>query len=353
MNAMQEFKLSGVARPHDADSMLDEICEHFIEHSVVERTGGLALLTNETGVTQIRLQDARLLIELIAPTEKALQLSCNSIAEHLAYFAGEEPFELSWSAPPAPAILPDLCEVTVVSAENITPNMRRVKFACEDIAPFVEGGLHVRVLLPPEGRPPVWPTLLADGRTGWPEGEDELAVRVYTIRYVEIARRELSIDFFQHTTPGVAAPGADFARRARPGQKIALLGPGGGGIPQARSMLLAGDATALPAIARIAAEVPAGTRIHAIIEVMDAAEEQPLPTSGTLDVRWLHRACGSEGGQLFSEAVRAAIESTDAETYVWIACEKDEVRPIRALLKQRGHDRQRMYAAWYWEKEKP
>ncbi len=354
MSVAQEFKLSGVAIPRDAAAMLDEICEHFVEHSTVERTGNLALLTSETGLVAIRLEDNRLLIELTCATEQALQLSCNNVAEHLVYFAGKEPLELSWSKPPAPGILPDLREVTVLSAEDVTPHMRRVKFSCEDIAPFSGGGMHVRVLLPPDGRMPVWPILLPDGRTGWPEGEDELAVRVYTIRAVDVARRELWIDFLQHATHGVAAPGAEFARNAIPGQKLAFLGPGGGGIPQASSMLLAGDATALPAIARIAAEVPANTRIQAIIEVEDAGEEQPLPTSGTLDVRWLHRKDdASDAGNRFGDAVRAAILAADAQTYVWVACERDEMRPIRALLKQRGHDRKLTYAAWYWEKAKP
>ncbi|QXZ81077.1 MULTISPECIES: DUF2218 domain-containing protein [Rhizobium] len=354
MSEVQEFKLSGVAIPHDAAGMLDEICEHFVEHSSVERTGNLALLRSETALVAIRLKDSRLLIELACATEQALQLTCNNIAEHLVYFAGEEPLELSWSTPPAPGILPDLREVTVVSAADVTPHMRRVKFSCEDIAPFIGGGMHVRVLLPPDGRIPVWPTLLPDGRTGWPEGEDELAVRVYTIRSVDVARRELWIDFLQHATHGVAAPGAEFARKARPGQKLAFLGPGGGGVPQASSMLLAGDATALPAIARIAAEVPAHIRMQAIILVEDAGEEQPLPTSGTLDVRWLHRKDDkSDTGYRFGDAVRTAISAADAQTYVWVACERDEMRPIRALLKQKGHDRKLTYAAWYWEKPKP
>ncbi|MET0747162.1 MAG: DUF2218 domain-containing protein [Rhizobium sp.] len=352
MTMMQQFNLSGVALPHNAASMLDEICEHFVEHSNVERTGDLALLTSEIGQAAIRMHAGRLLIELTCPTEEALQLSCNNIAEHLFYFAGEEPFELTWSTPAAPARLPDLREVTVVSAADVTPHMRRVIVACDDVAPFVDGGMHVRILVPPRGRAPVWPTLLPDGRTSWPAGEDELVVRVYTIRAVDIARRELWIDFLQHPAPGVMTPGADFARDARPGDKLALLGPGGGGLPQATSILLAGDEAALPAIARIAAEVPANTRISAIIEVADAMEEQPLVSAGRLDVRWLHRSTYPvASGRIFRDAVKDAIAAMDQETYAWVACEKEDMRSIRALLKQRGHDRKRMYAAWYWEKE--
>jgi hypothetical protein len=48
-----------------------------------------------------------------------------------------------------------------------------------------------------------------------------------------------------------------------------------------------------PAIARIAEEVPAGTRLQAIIEVDDEMVEQPLFSAGSLDVRWRHRAASS------------------------------------------------------------
>ncbi|MCX8999882.1 siderophore-interacting protein [Rhizobiaceae bacterium BDR2-2] len=351
MSTVTDFKLSGIALPKDAGHMLDEICEHFVEHAEVHRTGDLVRLKSETGTADFRREDGRLLIELACPTADMLQMSRTLIAEHLFYFAGDDPLELRWSGAPPLAVLPNLHEVTVVSAENVTPHMRRVKFACADVAPFVGGDMHVRLLVPPKGRPPVWPGTREDGRVAWPEGEDELLVRIYTIRAVDLERRELWIDFLQHPAPGVPTPGADFARDAQPGETVALLGPAGGGPPQAGSILLAGDESALPAIARIAAEVPAGTRMQALIEVDDATEEQPLPTAGQLDVQWLHRktyAAGTASGLV--EATRKAIAAIDDETFVWVACEKQDVRTIRTFLKTRGHDRRRMYAAWYWER---
>jgi NADPH-dependent ferric siderophore reductase len=352
MNGAQEFKLSGTALPKDAGSMLDEICEHFLEHSEVQRIDNLVLLKSEIGTAGIRIKDEKLLIELDSPTEDALQMSRNIIAEHLFYFAGEDPFELTWSNPAPLALLPNIIHVTVVSAEDVTPHMRRVKFACDDIAPFADGDMHVRLLVPPKGRIPVWPGLRPDGRVAWPEGKDEILVRVYTIRTVDIERRELWVDFLQHPAPGIKTPGADFARDVQPGEKVALLGPGGGSLPQSKSILLVGDESALPAIARIVAEVPAGTHMQAIIEVLDEAEEQPLPSAGSIDVRWLHRKnypAGATG--VLAEAGRNAIASIDDETYVWVACEKEDVRSIRTFLKSRKHDRKQMYAAWYWERD--
>ncbi len=353
MNGVQEFKLSGTALPKSAGSMLDEICEHFVEHSEVQRTDDLVVLKSEIGTADIRMQEGKLLIELNCPTQEALQISRNIIAEHLFYFAGDDPLELIWSDPAPLTSLPNIHEVTVVSTEDVTPHMRRVKFTCADIAPFVGGDMHVRLLVPPKGRLPIWPGLREDGRVAWPEGEDELLVRVYTIRAVDIERRELWIDFLQHPAPGVNTPGADFARDVQSGEKVALLGPGGGSLPQARSILMAGDESALPAIARIAAEVPTGTRIQAVIEVLDETEEQPLPSAGLLEVHWLHRKYyAPEATGVLAAATKNAIASIDDETFVWIACEKEDVRLMRAFLKSRNHDRKRMYAAWYWERDR-
>ncbi|MEW9613519.1 DUF2218 domain-containing protein [Shinella sp. S4-D37] len=352
MNALPQFKLTGVALPKDASKMLDEVCEHFIEHAEVQRTADTATLTSEIGTAHMRLDGGRLLIELACPSDAALQMSRTVIAEHLFYFAGDDPFELTWSAPAPRTRLANLHEVTVVSAFDVTPHMRRVVLACADVKPFVGGDMHVRLLVPPKGRTPVWPGLRDDGRIAWPEGEDALVVRVYTIRAVDAERGELSVDFLQHPAPGVATPGADFARDAQPGDRLALLGPGGGDLPQAGTIFFAGDESALPAIARIAAEVPAGTTMRAIIEVEDAAEEQPLPTAGTLDVRWLHRASYPAGAvNVLAQAAVEALAGVEKETFVWIACEREDVRRIRTFLKTRGHDRKRTYAAWYWERE--
>ena len=88
-------------------------------------------------------------------------------------------------------------------------------------------------------------------------------------------------------------------------------------------------------------------------EVEDEAEEQSLPSAGTLDLHWLHRNGSPAGaGRLRAEAL-AAIEASTDSTYVWAACEKDDIRAIRALLRRRGHDTKRMYVAWYWERQRP
>ena len=96
---------------------------------------------------------------------------------------------------------------------------------------------------------------------------------------------------------------------------------------------------------------PAGTRLRAIVEVEDESEEQPLPTAGLLEVQWLHRKDYPAGaGGVLVETARRAIEALEPDSFVWVACEKEDVRAIRDLMKSRDHDRKKMYAAWYWER---
>lgn len=351
MSQLHEFKLSGVALPADAGRMLDEICEHFVEHADVSREADVALLTSKHGTASIRLSDKLLLIDLSCPTERALQAARSSLAEHMFFFAGAEPLDLNWSIPETRVAIPNLREAKVAAAEDVTPHMRRVKFSCADVAPYIGGEMHVRVLIPPKGRTPVWPMFRPDAGLAWPKGEDRLVVRAYTIRKVDVERSEVWIDFFQHNEPGVATPGGDFARDTQEGDVVALLGPGSGGVPAARSIVMIGDESALPAIARIAEEVPAGTDIKALIEVIDANEEQPLPTAGRIDIRWLHRANYPAGATcMLADEAKKLLASISEDTFVWVACEKQDVRAIKPYLKSRGHDKSLMYVAWYWDK---
>lgn len=154
---------------------------------------------------------------------------------------------------------------------------------------FVEGGLHARLLIPPKGREPVWPHTEPDGRLHWPKGNDALTIRAYTIRSINLDRGEMNIDFVVHE--GDDVPGATWALTARPGDPAGLIGPGGGGVPAARKLILAGDETALPAIARIAASVPADAELRILLEVADKQEEQPLTSSASMDVTAASQRC--------------------------------------------------------------
>ncbi|MFN7091417.1 MAG: DUF2218 domain-containing protein [Allorhizobium sp.] len=349
MTDLQPTKLSGIARPADVGAMLAEICEHFVEHSDVAHADGVATLKSEDWTINIVTAEDVLQIEISTLGEEALAVTRTMFAEHLFYFAGDEPFSLEWSKPAAKVKPPGFHEATVVGVEDVTPRMRRVTLSVADVSPFLVRNMHVRLLVPPRGQTPVWPHLQENGRIGWP---DELLVRIYTIRCVDAQARHIALDILQHPAEGVATPGADFARDAEIGQQVAIMGPGGGGLPEAQKIFFAGDESALPAIARMVEEAPPGVAMRAIIEVEDANEEQALRGQAPIHVEWLHRSShtGTDAHPLVDK-VKAALEDVNAETFVWFAGEKADVRTIKRHLAQKGRDRRRQYIAWYWEKE--
>jgi NADPH-dependent ferric siderophore reductase len=239
--------------------------------------------------------------------------------------------------------------MTVRGASQVTPRMRRVVLA-GDAAHFAQGGLHVRVLIAPPGRAPVYPHAGADGRIVWPAGEDALAPRVYTVRSVDVDRGEIAIDVVLHEG---SAPGSDWAMRAAAGERVGLLGPGGAGLAIAERYIIAGDETALPAIARMLEALPAEAKAVVRIEVADAAEEQPLPTSADVDLAWLHRGGAAAGTTaLLDEAVRA-IPWRDAGTsvFAWAGAEQATARRLRAYFtKERGLAPAQRSIAAYWRR---
>ncbi|WP_416068047.1 DUF2218 domain-containing protein [Rhizobium sp. ZK1] len=344
------FTASGVAIAVDPGRMLDELCTHFVEHSIVRRDGDQVTLEMMIGKADIRHEGRSLAIELSCKSARALQNVRSVLAEHLFQFAGEDTLELTWSDAPKADRLPDLREIRVIGACNISPHMRRVTVACDDTKHFAHGGLHFRLLIPPKGRVPVWPKLRADGRIEWAKDEDALTVRIYTFRSIDLERGEIDIDFVLHE--GENMPGAEWAMNAKPGDIAGALGPGGGGVPDATTMILAGDETALPAISRIAAEVPAGTRLRIFLEVDGPAEELPLPSAGTADLTWMHRNGAPAGSMgLIENAIKDALADAAADTFVWAGCERSEAKRIRDFLKsERAHDRHKMSIGAYWER---
>jgi NADPH-dependent ferric siderophore reductase len=345
----RNFTASGTAVNVDAERLLDRFCSHFAEHVMVTRSAEGARLETVIGSADIALSPKRLDIKLCCPTAAMLFTVRSMVAENLFQLCGGETLELAWSdGPQAPAV-PNFRMVTVIAAIDVTLHMRRVTVATDDAAHFASDGLHVRLLIPPKGRVPVWPHTQPDGRIHWPKGDDALTIRAYTIRNIDCARGELDIDFVVHEDGGA---GAAWALNARPGDIVGLIGPGGGGVPDTRDMILAGDETALPAIARIMAAMPAEARLRVFMEIASDSEQQELPCAACHEITWFHRngrPAGTTG--LLEKAVREAVAAAGPATFVWAACEQAEARAIRSFLKtDLAYDRDRFSIAAYWQR---
>src|SRR5690606_14980922 len=115
--------------------------------------------------------------------------------------------------------------------------------------------------------------------------------------------------------------------------------------------LLVGDETALPAIARWLRELPADAEAVAVVEVADAADEQPLPSPARTTVRWLHRdGDAAPGAYRLADAVRAGV-LPPPRRYAWGAGEASCVQAVRrVLVDERGIDPRDLSARGYWKR---
>ncbi|MEV0580991.1 MULTISPECIES: siderophore-interacting protein [unclassified Streptomyces] len=188
---------------------------------------------------------------------------------------------------------------------------------------------HVKLIFPdPDG------TLRLPERNGsmlrWPR--PALTSREYTVRRYDPVAGEIDIDIAAHDG-GLAS---DWAREARPGDGMHLAGPPGGLIvPDTYDrFLLAGDITALPAIARRLEELPRSAKGWAFVEVADATEEIGLSAPEGFEVRWLHRGDLAAGaGDALERAVTSVTVPEGERVYVWAAGEAGQIKPLRRWVR--------------------
>jgi NADPH-dependent ferric siderophore reductase len=202
----------------------------------------------------------------------------------------------------------------------------------------------VRIVFPPPG------VTFPDGfdarriraelpHAAWPR------TRTYTVRSLDPLAGELAIDVFDHGCPGLTPA---WLATLRPGDPVLMQSPFGLYRPgvDADWHLLAGDAVALPAIAVTLEAMAPGTRAQVVIEVTDAADEQPLSTAADADVRWLHRG----RGESLTEAVRS-LAFAPGVVQAFVHGEGRAMQDLRRhLLHERGVARELLSISGYWRR---
>lgn len=173
--------------------------------------------------------------------------------------------------------------------------------------------------------------------------------RTYTVRAVDHVAGTIAIDFVVHGDSGLAGP---WAASARPGDRLALSGPGGGYAPStdpAVTHVLLGDDSALPAIGSALEALPAAATGVALVEVAGPDDEQPLTHPTGVALRWLHRdATGAEPGTLLVEATRG-LHRPSRPVQVFAHGERSAVKAIRRLLQDDWElDRSDLSLSAYW-----
>ncbi|MEV6669758.1 siderophore-interacting protein [Streptomyces sp. NPDC051162] len=245
---------------------------------------------------------------------------------------------------------PQLTRAHVVRTERLTPHMVRVVLGGEGLADFGAGehtDHYVKLLFPVPGVTYPEPFDMEAVRRDLPR-EEWPSTRTYTVRAFDRERRELVIDFVVHGDEGLAGP---WAASVQPGAEIHFQGPGGAYSPDPAAdwHLLAGDESALPAIAASLERVPAGVPVHAFVEVADASEEQRLDLPEGVEVTWLHRD-GAPVGEALVKAV-CSLDFPPGDVHAFVHGEAGFVKELRRFLRvEREVPRERLSISGYWRR---
>lgn len=241
----------------------------------------------------------------------------------------------------------------VIEVERLTPRMVRVVFGgpgLEEFTPTRCTDQYVNALFVPDAAPYSVPFDVEEAR-GLAQ-EHRPVGRRYTVRSWDEESRTVAIDFVVHGDVGHAGR---WANHAEPGDLLQFVGPSGGYAPDpaADAHLMAGDESAIPAIAASLERVPEGRPVQAVLLVDDAGCHLDLDCPGSLEVTWVHRdaADGPSGG---SERLLRAVEALElpgGHLQVFVHGEAGEVRAIRKhLLAERGIPREHTSISPYWRR---
>ena len=323
-------------------------------------------------------------------------------------------------------------ELTVAARRSLGPSLVRFTLTGPELEHFGTNShvldLRIKLIIPGPGASadhftPVRPGALldpvdhADWYRNWLQIDptDRGWMRTYTVREHRAAGHpgnhtaapELDIDVVLHLDP-VEIPGqgvaARWARDARVGDTLTMLGPNRhlvgpeyGGIEfrpgTARTVLLVGDETALPAVGSILEALPASISGHALLEVPEVGDQQQLLTRSGVQVTWLPRE-GRPHGELLDAAVRELmsenaqafrgtasggegdvparstgeeLEDVDVDAtmlwetttghgsfYAWLAGEAGVIKTLRRhLVSELGLDRKQVSFMGYWRLGRP
>ncbi|NWD26994.1 siderophore-interacting protein [Pseudomonas yamanorum] len=227
----------------------------------------------------------------------------------------------------------------VLRVKDITPRMRRITVGGPELTGFVSLGSddHIKLLFPQNAAE----VAALESPTFSIKDAEDLAMRDYTPRRIDLANNELDIDFVLHGD----GPASTWADQVQVGQRLYIGGPRGSLIvPDIfDSYLLIGDETALPAIGRRLDELPAGRMVLAVVEIANAAEQQTLNSAADVEVIWVIR-----GQDDLVETVRN-LTLPSGSLYSFVATESKLSRQVRrVLLDQHKVNESFLKAVGYW-----
>ena len=241
-------------------------------------------------------------------------------------------------------------QLTVKTVQRVAPHLIRITLTGDALQGFTSPGFddHAKLFFPDAATGQLTlPTAGPDGPV-WPEG-GRPAMRDYTPRRHDAQANTLEIDFALHD----AGPATQWAEQAKPGDIVGVGGPRGSFIVPTEFdwHLLIGDDTALPAISRRLAELPAGARVVVLAGVDSAADGIPFGTQAELTLRWVHREGAAPGLSSVLVDTLKTMTLPTGDFHAWVGCESAIAKALRAhLVGERGANPKWVRASGYWRR---
>ncbi len=234
--------------------------------------------------------------------------------------------------------------LTVLEREDLSNNLRRFVLGGPNLEGFTENqeSGYVKLNFSASDGSPIDSESAAEHIT-------DLRVRSYTIRAHYPEAKRLVLDFALH---GDGGPASAWATRAQPGDRILVAGPGAKKLVDnsADWFFIAGDLTALPAIAVNLEQLPETAVGYAVIEVIDETDCLPLAVPSGIEIHWVINPHPDQPNSLLADKVRALPWLDHGRVNVWVACEFEGMRTLRRYFKQeREVARGDLYASCYWK----
>lgn len=228
--------------------------------------------------------------------------------------------------------------VQLLAREKISPGFVRLTLGGPQLAGFVSAGFddHTKLILPQAGQDkPNLPQMI-DGKPHI-DGERP-TMRDYTPLQYDAAANTLQMDFAVHGE----GPAVEWAQHAPLGQWLGLAGPRGSLVVPVDLdwHVLLGDETAVPAMERRLAELPASSRAIVRVQVANPADQRAWTSAAALDVQWVDSLAQAA----------AALEIPPGHGFIWAAGEHRAMAELRKLmLAKPGAHPKRMRIASYWK----
>lgn len=241
---------------------------------------------------------------------------------------------------------------TVHRVEQLGPSMIRIVFGgpgLDDFEPTEYTDEYVNARFVPDGAS--YDVPFEDDDLNGVDAALRPKSRRYTVRRWDVVRRLLTIDFVAHGDEGHAGR---WAQQAQIGDRLQMTGPGGGYRPNPNAdwHLMAGDESALPAIAAAIEALDSDAKATAILLVDGPENELPIERPASVDVRWLYRCTAADPESLLLDEVQS-VTWLDGSVDVFVHGEAAEVRLVRKhLFSAVGIDQDAASISPYWRRGK-